>query len=177
MRLPYADSSHFAAVCRQQSTSGTRQGQRRSHMSQKRENATALFQSVFSVANAHSIDDNAIICNLRDFELEHCKYDPTHDTWVNKSSANNLHCVFFANHNPCASSALGLQTPLAEHCTPDRWTCHSVRASPPWTTCSPRHSGSSAGTNVFDKVAGVLSTVQLFWRLHVAFRKPQRTGS
>ena len=106
------------------------------------------------MANAHSNDDNAIICNLRDFELEHCKYDPTHDTWVNKSSANNLHCGFFATHNPCDSSALGLQTPLAEHCTPDRWTCHSVRASPPWTTCSPRHSCSSAGTNVFDKVAG-----------------------
>ena len=25
-----------------------------------------------------------------------------------------------------------------EHCIPDRWPCHLVRASPPWTTCSPR---------------------------------------
>ena len=36
----------------------------------------------------------------------------------------------------------------AEHCIPDRWPCHSVRASPPWTTCSPRRGCSSAGTNV-----------------------------
>ena len=36
----------------------------------------------------------------------------------------------------------------AEHCVPDRWPCHSVRASPPWTTCSPRRDCSSAGTNV-----------------------------
>ena len=39
-------------------------------------------------------------------------------------------------------------------CTPDRCTCQSVRASPPWTTCSPRRGCSSGGTNVFDKVAG-----------------------
>ena len=31
---------------------------------------------------------------------------------------------------------------------PNRWPCHSVRASPPWTTCSPRRGCSSAGTNV-----------------------------
>ena len=79
---------HYAAVCRQQSTSGTRHGQRRAHMSPKRENATAaVFQSLCSVANAQPIDDNEIICNLRDFELEHCIYDPTHDTWVKKYSA------------------------------------------------------------------------------------------
>ena len=37
---------HYAAVCRQQSTSGTRHGPRRAHMSPKRENATAaVFQS------------------------------------------------------------------------------------------------------------------------------------
>ena len=45
----------------------------------------------------------------------------------------------------------------AEHCIPDRWPCHSVRASPPWTTCSPRRGCSSAGTNIgpiFDQIAG-----------------------
>ena len=45
----------------------------------------------------------------------------------------------------------------AEHCIPDWWPCHSVRASPPWKTCSPRRGCSSAGTNlgsIFDKVAG-----------------------
>ena len=64
---------HYAAVCRQQSTSVTRHRQRRPHMSPKRENATAaVFQSLCSVANAQPIDDNEIICNLRDFELEHC---------------------------------------------------------------------------------------------------------
>ena len=36
----------------------------------------------------------------------------------------------------------------AEHCIPDRRPCHSVRASPPWTTYSPRRACSSAGTNV-----------------------------
>ena len=36
---------HFAALCRQQSTSGTRHGQRRSQMSPKRENATAAVAS------------------------------------------------------------------------------------------------------------------------------------
>ena len=69
---------HFAVVCRQQSMSGTRHGQRRSHMSPKSKNATAaVFQSLCSVANAQPIDYNEIICNLRDFELEHCIYDPT----------------------------------------------------------------------------------------------------
>ena len=34
----------------------------------------------------------------------------------------------------------------AEHCIPA--TRHSVTASPPWTTCSPRRGCSSAGTNV-----------------------------
>ena len=77
----------LSTVCRQQSTSGTRHGQRRSRMSPQKENATALFQSLCSVENAHPIDDDEIICNLRDFELEHCIYDPSHGTWVKKSSA------------------------------------------------------------------------------------------
>ena len=45
----------------------------------------------------------------------------------------------------------------AEHCIPDRWPCHSVSASPPWTTCSPI--GAVVDQQVqtyglFDKVAG-----------------------
>ena len=104
---------HFAALCRQQSTSGTRHGQRRSHMSPKRENATAaVFQSLFSASNAQLIDDNEIICNLRDFELEHCIYDPTHDTLVNQYSAPQPTLGLYATHYPCDTHALGLQTPL-----------------------------------------------------------------
>ena len=103
---------HFAAVCRQQSTSGTRHGQRRSRMSPQKENATALFQSLCSVENAHPIDDNEIICNLRDFELEHYIYDPSHDTWVKKSSAPQPTLGIYATHYPCDTRALGLQTPL-----------------------------------------------------------------
>ena len=34
----------------------------------------AVFQSLCSVASAQPIDDNEIICNLWDFELEHCIY-------------------------------------------------------------------------------------------------------
>ena len=45
----------------------------------------------------------------------------------------------------------------AEHCIPDRWSCHSVRASPPWTTCSPIgavvHQRVQA-YGLFDKFAG-----------------------
>ena len=94
----YGKHGHFAAVCRQQSTSGTRNGQRRSRMSPQKENATALFQSLCSVENAHPIDDNEIICNLRDFELEHCIYDPSHDTWVKKSSAPQPTLGIYATH-------------------------------------------------------------------------------
>ena len=105
-------TSHFAAVCRQQSTSGTRHGQRRSRMSPQRENATNIFQSLCGVANAHPIDDIEIICNLRDFELEHCIHDPTHDTWEKKYSAPQPTLGLCATHYPCETRALGLQPSL-----------------------------------------------------------------
>ena len=68
--LPYADSSQRPA---QATGNGAR-----TCMSPKRENATAaVFQSLCRVAKAQPVDDNEIICNLRDFELEHCiMYDP-----------------------------------------------------------------------------------------------------
>ena len=103
-------------MCRQQSTSGTRHGQRRSRMSPQRENATGVFQSLCCVENAHPIDDNEtiILCNLRDFELEHCidLYDPSHDAWVKKSSAPQPTLGLYATHYPCDTRVLGLQTPL-----------------------------------------------------------------
>ena len=134
---------HYAAVCRQQSTSGTRHGQRRAHMSPKRENATAtVFQSLCSVANAQPIDDNEIICNLRDFELEHCIYDPTHDTWVKKYSAPQPTLGLYTTHYPCDTRALGLQTPLRR---PTKAALVSVVADSGCQSCL-------AGTNLLSKL-------------------------
>ena len=69
----------------------------------------------------------------------------------------------------------------AEPCIPDRWPCHSVRASPPWTTCSQRRGCSSAGTHVGPIWQSccmyVLSKLPLLWRLHVASRNPRGAGS
>ena len=50
----------------------------------------------------------------------------------------------------------------------------SVRAPPPWTTCSPIGAvvdQQVLESNVFDKVAGMLSTVPMLWRLHVKSKK------
>ena len=133
---------HFAAVCRHQSTSGTRHGQRRSRMSPQKENATALFQSLCSVENAHPIDDNEIICNFRDVELEHCIYDPSHDTWVKKSSAPQPTLGIYATHYPCDTRALGLQTPLRR---PTKAALVSVVADTGCQSCM-------AGTNLLFKL-------------------------
>ena len=62
--------------------------------------------------NAHPIDDTEIICNLRDVKLEHCIYDPSHDTWIKKSSAPQPTLGLYETHYPCDTRALGLQTPL-----------------------------------------------------------------
>ena len=115
---------HFTAVCRQQSTSGTRHGQRRSRMSPQKEN------------------DNEIICNLRDFELEHCIYDPSHDTWVKKSSAPQPTLGIYATHYPCDTRALGLQTPLRR---PTKAALVSVAADTGCQSCL-------AGTNLLFKL-------------------------
>ena len=130
----------IAAVCRQQSTSGTRHGQRRSRMSPQKENATAL--SLCSVENAHPIDDDEIICNLRDFELEHCIYDPSHGTWVKKSSAPQPTLGIYATHYPCDTRALGLQTPLRR---PTKAALVSVVADTGCQSCL-------AGTNLLFKL-------------------------
>ena len=131
---------HFAAICRQKSTSGIRHGQRRSRMSPQRENA--LFQSLCSVENAHPIDDNEIICNIRDFELEHCIYDPSHDTWVKKSSAPQPTLGLYATHYPCDTRALGLQTPLRR---PTKAALVSVVADTGCQSCL-------TGTNLLSKL-------------------------
>ena len=133
---------HFAAVCRQQSTSGKRHGQRRSRMLPQRENTTALFQSVCSMENAHPIDGNEIICNFQDLELEHCIYDPSHDTWVKKYSAPQPTLGLYATHYPCDTRALGLQTPLRR---PTKATLVSVVADTGCQSCM-------AGTNLLSKL-------------------------
>ena len=133
---------HVVAGCTQQSTSDIRQGQRRSRMSPQKENATALFQSLCSMENAHSIDDNEIICNLRDFELEHCIYDPSYDTWVKKSSAPQTTFGLYATHYPCDTRALGLQTPFRR---PTKAALVSVVADTGCQSCLP-------GTNLLFKL-------------------------
>ena len=55
-------------------------------------------------------------------------------------------------------------------CTPDRWICHSVRASPPWATCSPI--GAVVDQQVQTYLTKLLRVLSLLWRLHVASRKP-----
>ena len=77
---------HLGTVCRKKSTAGTHYVQRRPRRSPQRETSTALFQSLCSVENAPPVD-NKIVCNLGDFELEHCVYNATQDTWVKKPSA------------------------------------------------------------------------------------------
>ncbi len=125
-----------------QSTSGTRYGQLGSRMSPQRENATAHFQSLCSVENAHPIDDNEIICNLRDIVLEHCIYDPSHDTWVKKSSAPQPTLGLYETHYPCDTRALGLQMPLRR---PTKAALVSVVADIGCQLCL-------AGTNLLSKL-------------------------
>ena len=130
--LPYADSS-------QRPAHATGNGARICH---RKGRTRAVFQSLCSVANAQPIDDNEIICNLRDFELEHCIYDPTHDTWVKKSSAPQPTLGLYATHYPCDTRALSLQTPLRR---PTKAALVSVVADTGCQSCL-------AGTNLLSKL-------------------------
>ena len=125
--LPYADSS-------QRPSHATGNGARACHR-KRRTLQLSSSQSLCSVENAHPIDDNEIICNLRDFELEHCIYDPSHDTWLMTTSP-------VQPHYPCDTRALGLQTPLRR---PTKAALVSVVADTGCQSCL-------AGTNLLFKL-------------------------
>ena len=101
---------HLGTVYRKKSTAVTHHVQRRPRRSPQMETATTLFQSLCSVENAPPVD-NEIVCNLGDFELEHCVYNATQDTWVKKPSAPQLTLSLYTTHYLCDTRALVLRTP------------------------------------------------------------------
>ena len=132
---------HLGTVCRKKSTAGTYYVQRRPRRSPQRETATALFQSLCSVENAPPVD-NEIVCNLGDFELEHCVYNATQDTWVKKPSAPKPTLSLYTTHYPCDTRALGLLTPLRR---PTKAALVSIVADTGCQSCL-------AGTNLLSKL-------------------------
>ena len=128
-------------VYRKESTAVTHYVQRRPRRSPQMETATTLFQSLCSVENAPPVD-NEIVCNLGDFELEHCVYNATQDTWVKKPSAPQLTLSLYTTHYLCDTRALVLRTPLRR---PTKAALVSVVADTGCQSCL-------AGTNLLSKL-------------------------
>ena len=87
---------------------------------------------------------------------------------LKRGHARSTHEVKYVDISNCNGNAKGCRAfPLGNgvYCSmpskqlstahPTGLACHSVRASPPWTSCSPRGGCSSAGTNVLTKLQGV----------------------
>ena len=102
---------HLGTVCRHPSTASPRYGQRRSNQPLQRETVTAVFQSLCGVTSTLPAED-AVVCNVKDFKLEHFIYDATRDTWVKKASAPQPTMSLYATHYPSDTRALGLPTSL-----------------------------------------------------------------
>ena len=102
---------HLGTVCRHPSTASPRYGQRRSNQPLQRETVTAVFQSLCGVTSTLPAED-AVVCNVKDFKLEHFNYDATRDTWVKKASAPQPTMSLHATHYPSDTRALGLPSSL-----------------------------------------------------------------